>query len=58
MLMVTERGEDLQRLRELIEAGRITPVVDRTYSLSETPEAVRCLADGRARGKLVITVRG
>jgi NADPH:quinone reductase-like Zn-dependent oxidoreductase len=58
MLMVTERGEDLQRLRELIEAGRITPVVDRTYPLSETPEAVRCLADGRARGKLVITVRG
>jgi NADPH:quinone reductase-like Zn-dependent oxidoreductase len=58
MLMVTERGEDLQRLREFIEADRITPVVDRTYSLSETPEAVRCLADGRARGKLVITVRG
>jgi NADPH:quinone reductase-like Zn-dependent oxidoreductase len=58
MLLVTERGEDLQRLRELIEAGRITPVIDRTYSLSETPEAVRCLADGQARGKLVIAVRG
>ena len=39
-----------------IEAGRIAPVVDRTYQLSETPEAVRYLETGHARGKVVITV--
>lgn len=39
MLLVTERGEDLQRLTELIEAGQVTPVIDSTYPLSQTPEA-------------------
>ena len=48
--------EDLQSLKELIEAGDVTPVIDRTYSLSETPEAVRYLEEGHARGKVVITV--
>jgi len=48
--------EDLQFLKESIEAGKVTPVIDRTYPLSEVPEAVRYLAEGRARGKLVITV--
>ena len=43
-------------LKELLEAGRITPVIDRTYPLSEVPEAIRYLAEGRARGKVVITV--
>jgi NADPH:quinone reductase-like Zn-dependent oxidoreductase len=49
---------DLPTLRELIEAGKITPVIDRTYSLSETPEAIRHLEEGHARGKVVITVSG
>jgi NADPH:quinone reductase-like Zn-dependent oxidoreductase len=48
--------EDLQVLRELIEAGKVAPVIDRTYSLSETPEAIRYLEQGHARGKIVITV--
>jgi NADPH:quinone reductase-like Zn-dependent oxidoreductase len=46
---------DLTTLKELIEAGKITPVIDRTYSLSETPEAIRYLEQGHARGKVVIT---
>ena len=46
---------DLVALRELIESGRITPVIDRTYSLSETPEAIRYLEEGHTRGKVVIT---
>jgi NADPH:quinone reductase-like Zn-dependent oxidoreductase len=48
--------EDLVVLKELIESGKVTPVIDRTYPLSETPEAFRYLDDGHARGKVVITV--
>jgi NADPH:quinone reductase-like Zn-dependent oxidoreductase len=48
--------EDLALLRELIEAGTVTPVIDRTYPLREVPEAIRYLETGRARGKVVITV--
>ena len=48
--------EDLQFLKKLIEAGKITPVIDRTYLLSETPEAVGYVGEGHARGKVVITV--
>jgi NADPH:quinone reductase-like Zn-dependent oxidoreductase len=51
-----ERHEELQVLTELIEAGKVTPVVDRTYPLSEAPEAVRHLEQGHARGKVVVTV--
>jgi NADPH:quinone reductase-like Zn-dependent oxidoreductase len=46
----------LERLTELIEDGRLTPAVDRTYPLSEMPDAMRELVAGRARGKLVITI--
>ena len=48
---------DLQMLKQLIEAGKLTPVIDRTFSLSEVPDAIRYLHAGRARGKLVISVR-
>jgi NADPH:quinone reductase-like Zn-dependent oxidoreductase len=48
---------DLQLLRELIDTGRLTPVIDRMYALSGAPDAIRYLHEGRARGKLVITVR-
>jgi NADPH:quinone reductase-like Zn-dependent oxidoreductase len=44
-------------LRELIEAGKTTPVIDRTYPLREVPEAIRHLEAGHIRGKLVISVR-
>jgi NADPH:quinone reductase-like Zn-dependent oxidoreductase len=56
MLASKPRQEDLQTLRELIEAGRLTPVIDRTYPLREVPEAIRQLEAGHTRGKLVITV--
>jgi NADPH:quinone reductase-like Zn-dependent oxidoreductase len=49
--------DDLLVLKELIEAGKVTPVIDRAYPLSETPEAVRYLEQGHARGKVVITVQ-
>jgi NADPH:quinone reductase-like Zn-dependent oxidoreductase len=48
--------DDLQALRELIEAGKVTPVIDRTYPLIEAPDAIRYLAEGHAGGKIVITV--
>ncbi len=56
MLASKERGEDFDALRELIEAGKVTPVIDRTYPLIEAPEAIRYVVEGRARGKVAITV--
>jgi NADPH:quinone reductase-like Zn-dependent oxidoreductase len=53
-----EKHEDMLVLKELIEAGKVTPVIDRTYPLGDVPEAIRYLRAGRARGKVVITVRG
>ena len=50
-------GDDLQFLRELIEAGTVTPVIDRTYPLAEVPDAIRYLEEGHARGKVVIAVQ-
>ena len=48
--------DDLQILRGLIEGGKVTPVIDRTYSLPEVPDAIRYLETRHTRGKLVITV--
>ena len=55
-LIATARKEDLEELRGLVGAGKVTPVVDRTFPLGEVPEAIRYLRDGHARGKVVITV--
>ena len=49
-------GDRLVVLKELIEAGKITPVIDRTFPLSEVPEAIRYLESGKVQGKVVITV--
>ena len=51
-----ENHEDMIVLGELIESGKLTPVIDRTYPLAEVPEAIRYLEGGHARGKAVITV--
>jgi NADPH:quinone reductase-like Zn-dependent oxidoreductase len=51
-----EKLEDLQALAELVEAGSVTPVIDRTYPLIEAPDAIRYLAEGHVGGKVVITV--
>jgi len=50
------RKEDLALIGELMASGKIKPVIDRRYSLRETPEAVRYLEEGHARGKVIITV--
>lgn len=55
MLTDIER-DDLLFLKELIEAGKVRPVIDRQYSLAEVPDAIRYLETMRARGKVVITV--
>ena len=49
-------SEDLLVLKDLIESGKVTPVIGKTYPLSEVPEAIRHLEEGHARGKVVITV--
>ena len=54
--LARQSREDLQTVRELIEQGKLSPVIDRTYPLRETPEAIRHLERGHARGKIVITV--
>ena len=51
-----ERYVDLERLTELIEAGAVTPSIDRTYPLREVADAMRHLEAGRARGKVAITI--
>ena len=56
MFVAREHYEELQVLSELIEAGKITPVIDRTYPLSQAADAIRYLEKGHARGKVVITV--
>jgi NADPH:quinone reductase-like Zn-dependent oxidoreductase len=44
------------KLKELLESGKVKPVIDRTYPLSEAPDALRYLENGHARGKIVITM--
>jgi NADPH:quinone reductase-like Zn-dependent oxidoreductase len=51
-----ENHKDMIVLKELIESGKVTPVIDRTYPLTEAPEAIRYLEQGQARGKVVVTV--
>ena len=52
----SENHEDLIVLSDLIEAVKVTPVIDRTYPLSDVPKAIRYVEQGHARGKVVITV--
>ncbi len=53
----TQNRDDLVALKALVEAGQITPVIDGTYPLGETPKAIARVASGRTRGTLVIAVR-
>jgi NADPH:quinone reductase-like Zn-dependent oxidoreductase len=54
-VLCKERSADLERLTELIEAGKLTPSVDRSYPLDQVAEAMRYLEAGKARGKIAIT---
>lgn len=57
MMMADPSTKDLTLLADMMQSGKIKPVIDRTYkSLSEIPEAIRYLEEGHARGKVVITV--
>lgn len=55
-LLTRPDQEDLLVLAELFEAGKVTSVIDRRYTLSEVPEAIRYVAKGHAQGKVVTTV--
>ncbi len=55
-LISTERGEVYDELRDLVEAGAVKPVIDRSYPLADAAEAVRHLTETHARGKLVLTI--
>jgi NADPH:quinone reductase-like Zn-dependent oxidoreductase len=56
MMMAEGNKADLNTLADLMQSGKVTPVIDRTYPLSEIREAIRYLETGRARGKVIITV--
>jgi NADPH:quinone reductase-like Zn-dependent oxidoreductase len=56
MYLAVPDSQNLALLKDLIEAGKITPVIDKTYPLSETPAAFQYLVKEHARGKVVITV--
>jgi NADPH:quinone reductase-like Zn-dependent oxidoreductase len=56
--IATSKQENLVALKELLEAGTITPVIDRPYSLNQTGDALRYVGQGHARGKVVVTVNG
>lgn len=55
-LSAVPRAEDLRFMRELLEAGKVTPVIDRSYPLSAGAEALRYLGEGHAKGKIIITM--
>ena len=56
MMMSNPTQKDMIQLADLMQAGQVTPVIDRSYKLSEIPEAMRYLEQGHARGKVVITL--
>ncbi len=55
-MLTKPNQEDVGFMKELLETGKVTPVIDRRYTLTEVPEAIRYLEEGHARGKVVITV--
>jgi NADPH:quinone reductase-like Zn-dependent oxidoreductase len=55
-LICSENTQDLQALTELIESGQVRPVIDRTYPLSQIPQAIQYLRDGHAQGKVVVNL--
>ncbi|HJZ02643.1 MAG TPA: NAD(P)-dependent alcohol dehydrogenase, partial [Streptosporangiaceae bacterium] len=55
-LICSENTQDLQALTELIESGQVRPVIDRTYPLSQIPQAIQYLRDGHPQGKVVVNL--
>jgi NADPH:quinone reductase-like Zn-dependent oxidoreductase len=56
MFIANINKDDLNVLHDLMATGKVTPVIDKRYSLSEVPEAIRYLEQGHSRRKVVITV--
>ncbi|HEY2801000.1 MAG TPA: NAD(P)-dependent alcohol dehydrogenase, partial [Chthoniobacterales bacterium] len=56
MMMAQMSHDNLRELADLMQVGKVTPAIDRTYKLRETPEAVRYLEKGHAHGKVIVTV--
>jgi NADPH:quinone reductase-like Zn-dependent oxidoreductase len=56
MMMAELNHNDLAILGDLMQSAKVKPVIDRTYKLSDLPEAIRYLEEGHARGKVVITL--
>ena len=57
-LICSENTQDLRALTELIESGQVRPVIDRTYPLSQAPQAIQYMRDGHAQGKVVVNLCG
>ena len=56
MMMADSNNKDLTVLADMMQSGKLKPVIDRTYKLEQVPDAIRYLEEGHARGKVVITV--
>jgi NADPH:quinone reductase-like Zn-dependent oxidoreductase len=56
MMLAELNQKDLTFLADLMQSGKVTPVIDRTYKLSDLPDAIRYLEQGHARGKVVVSM--
>ena len=56
MMMADPSQKDLTVLADMMQSGKVKPIIDRRYKLSEVPQAIRCLEEGHARGKVIISV--
>ena len=56
ILVVRPNIEDIDSMKVLIEAGKVTPVIDKAYPLSDVPKAIGYVGEGQVQGKVVITV--
>lgn len=57
MVMAAPAQKELHAMNELIEAGKVKPIIDRRYPLAEVPDAMRYLEEGHVRGKVVINIQ-
>jgi NADPH:quinone reductase-like Zn-dependent oxidoreductase len=56
MMMADANQKDLTVLADMMQSGKLKPVIDRTYKLEQVPDAIRYVEEGHARGKVVVTV--
>ena len=57
LMLARLKQEDLRTISDLMQAGKVTPVIDRRYRLSEVPDAIRYSEEGHARGKIIIDLQ-